>query len=510
MRLRQKNILSSIFICSLLFSYSVLSAENEEAGTGEEEAPVVLEEISGERNLTGSRPWREPNFANQEGALGWTPDTFAVPKGLESNFKFWLDIYTKYTTDQGLLHDSEYIDLVYEILDFTHISVRTDLTDGQKHREKTLAVKEGKKRIVAMLKKLEKVKDSAELNEDEKRVWDYFQKIEGKKKFIDATSKSRLRFQLGQRDRIIQGIFFSGRYLEDFERIFKEAGLPIELARLPFVESSYNVLARSKVGASGLWQIMRYTGRPYMMINDFVDKRNFPTDATRLAAKLLRINYSMLNSWPLALTGYNHGPAGVLKLTKIWKSRELADLGQDSGKKKRLGFASRNFYPSFLAALEAESHAPKYFGNVLWSQPLNDVEIMVTRPIKWKDVLEWFNGNNQVAQIYNPHITSSVRKFGRPIPVKAFISVPIEKKEEALNFIQQKNEGKGREKKEKVASEISTVGKESLSLNSYTVGSGDSLYSIAKEYGVSLKELLKANNLEAPDKLRIGQKIIIP
>ena len=68
-----------------------------------------------------------------------------------------------------------------------------------------------------MLKKLQTTTDSSNLTAEEKRVWDYFQKVPGKRKFLDATTKTRLRFQLGQRDRIVQGIFFSGRYLEDFE-----------------------------------------------------------------------------------------------------------------------------------------------------------------------------------------------------------------------------------------------------------------------------------------------------
>lgn len=404
-----------------------------------EDTPVVLEEIAGERDLTGSRPWRNPDFSNQKGALGWDENIFQVPKGLEINFNFWLDIYTKYTTEQGLMHDSEYIDLVYEILDFSHISSRTDLSNLQKQKLRTRHVKESKKRIIEMLKRLDKVQDPSDLSADEKRIWDYFQKIEGKKKFIEATKRNRLRFQLGQRDRIIQGLFFSGRYLEDFENIFRENGLPIELTRLVFVESSFNVLARSKVGASGLWQIMRYTGRPYMRIDNSIDKRNYPIDATRLAAKLLKINYSMLESWPLALTGYNHGPAGVLKLTKLYKSRDIGDLIQSNGSKKRLGFASRNFYASFLAALEAESHAPKYFGPVLWSKPLQAKSILVSKSIRWKDILRWFDGNERIAEIYNPHVTSSAKKQNRLLPKQISISVPMDKSDVIQNELAKAN-----------------------------------------------------------------------
>ena len=396
------------------------------------DTPVTHEEIEGDRSLTATRPWRAPDYSNQAGAMGWSETAFAVPKGLETNVQFWVDIYSKYTTDQGVLHDTESIDLIYGVLDFTSISSRADLNPFQRERMKIKMVKQGKKDVIALLGKLEKTNDPSTLTPDEKKIWDYFQKIEGRKKFRDAMSKSRLRFQLGQKDRIVQGIFFSGRYLEDFERIFHEGGLPIELARLPFVESSFNVLARSKVGASGLWQIMRYTGRPYMMINNSIDKRNHPNEATKIAVKLMRNNFQMLQSWPLAMTGWNHGPSGVLKLTKLYKSRELGDLIQSRGLRRRLGFASRNFFASFLAVLEVEKNAPKYYGNAQWSQPLDEKDVFLPRPIKYDQVLRWFDGDDHKAQIFNPHITTQARKNRLDLPKGALISVPRSKESEVL------------------------------------------------------------------------------
>lgn len=395
------------------------------------DTPVTHQEIEGDRNLTSARPWRASDFTSQKGALGWNETAFAIPRGLEPNVAFWLDIYTKYTTDQGVVHDAEYIDLVYEVLDFTPIMMRTDINIFKKERMKTQRVKEAKERVKALLKKLNDTTDPESLSADERKIWDYFTKFDSKKKFSEAMDKDRIRFQLGQRDRVIQGIFFSGRYLEDFEKVFKEAGLPIELSRLPFVESSFNVMARSKVGASGLWQIMPYTARGYMMMNKAIDKRNHPVEGAKMAAKLLRDNYRMLGMWPLAVTGYNHGPTGVLRLTKLHKSKEIGDLFP-KGAKKRLGFASRNFYASFMAILEVERNAPKYFGNVQWSQPLASVDVKLPFAIKYKDVLRWFEGDDHRAQIFNPHITFDARKGKFPLPPGALISVPISKKDQIL------------------------------------------------------------------------------
>lgn len=417
----------------------IAESPSESGAEESEDTPVTHERIAGDERLTAPRPWRAPDFSNQTQALGWSEQAFAIPKGLEANVSFWIDIYTRYSTDQGLIHDSEYIDLVYEVLDFSSIVEQKNLDAFQKERMRSRQVKAAKKRVMDLLKKFETLRDPSGLEEHEKRAWDYFQKIEDPKKFKKAQSRNRTRFQLGQRDRVIQGIFFSGRYLEEFERIFRDANLPIELTRMVFVESSFNVLARSKVGASGLWQIMRYTGRPYMMINEAIDKRNHPVEATKLAAKLLRNNYDMLQAWPLAVTGYNHGPSGVLRLTKLHKSRDLSDLFP-SNARRRLGFASRNFYPSFLAILEVERNAPKHFGNILWSQPLAAHDVKIPFEIKYVDVLRWFDGDDQRAQIFNPQINQRARQGKIALPKGAIISVPASKQEQvAFELSDKKN-----------------------------------------------------------------------
>jgi membrane-bound lytic murein transglycosylase D len=475
----------------------------------DKDTPVSLEEVAGEKSLTQSRPWKAPDFSRQSQALGYSPEAFSVPPGLELNYKFWLDVYSKYNTDQGVLHDSEYIDLVYEEIDFTAISSRTDINKFQKERLKTKLVKDSKKKILNMLAYLGSVKIPESLTGQEKRIWDYFDKIKNPKKFKLAREEGRLRFQLGQRDRVIQGIYFSGRYLEDFETIFREAGLPIELVRLPFVESSYNVLARSKVGASGLWQIMPYTAKGFMKKDPAVDLRNHPIEATKLAAKLLRGNYKMLQSWPLAVTGYNHGPSGVLKLTKKWKTRELGGLSVPGGGKGRLGFASRNFYPSFLAVLEVTSHASKYLGAVTWSMPLDSVDLKLPIDIKYKDLVRWFELDDIKTQVFNPHITKIARARARPIPRGMVVSIPRAKRElvmkelespESLRKAQAAAEAEGRMPSGELIEPPLR----------YVIQRGDTLRSLSQDFGAPIEEIRKLNKLPKKGRLRPGRVIHIP
>lgn len=406
--------------------------DEEKVSTLDEDTPAVKTDVGGGKTLTASRPFREPDYSGQEKALGYGPDVFATPRGMERQVSFWIDIYSKYTTDQGVIHDTENLDIVYAVVDFKDIVNDTTLSGRQKEKQKKKLVDDKKKEIAEILNKLETVSSAETLDEEEKKIWNMFQGINEPNKFKEAAHKNRIRFQLGQKDRMQSAIFFSGRYLEEMENIFREAGLPIELTRLVFVESSFNVLARSKVGASGLWQIMRYTARPYRMINSAVDQRNHPMAATKFAARLMRDNYNMLKIWPLAMTGYNHGPTGVRKLTEKYKTRELAELVQNVKSRRSFGFASRNFYACFLAVLEVEKNAFKYFPKVVWSEPLEAEEIKLPVAVKYKDLLSWFDGNEEKAEVFNPHLSRQARRGSVAIPAKTLISIPKDRYNQAL------------------------------------------------------------------------------
>lgn len=356
--------------------------------------PGVIPQIQPE-----SRAWRAPIYKNQESTLGYSSKAFSTPKGMEKQVQFWVDVYSKYTSEQGILHDSENVEKIYRIVDLKGLK-----NDRERQRRIDLV--------------------KAEISEKLK---------------LSKEQRSNLRFQLGQKDRMQQAIFYSGRYIEDMEKIFRANKLPVELVRLVYVESSFNVNARSKVGASGMWQIMPYTARPYKMISSSVDKRNHPMEATRFAAKLLRSNYNMLQSWPLAVTGYNHGPTGVAKMTKKYKSRDLSYLVDNVSSRASFGFASRNFYACFLAALEVERNANAYFGGVLWSKPLDAQDLKLPKPIKYRDLVKWFDGDHQKTLVFNPHLTYSVIKKGVAIPSRTVISVPKDKYNVALISLAHRN-----------------------------------------------------------------------
>ena len=130
-----------------------------------------------------------------------------------------------------------------------------------------------------------------------------------------------MRFQQGLADRFHAGLVRSGQWRDHIQKSLRAAGVPEELAALPHVESSFDPNARSFVGAAGLWQFTGDTGRRFMQIDQAVDERRDPYESSDAAARLLKYNYSMLNTWPLAITAYNHGTAGMRRAVDQMRHR---------------------------------------------------------------------------------------------------------------------------------------------------------------------------------------------
>src|SRR5690606_37387138 len=149
---------------------------------------------------------------------------------------------------------------------------------------------------------------------------------------------SRVRFQLGQADRFREGLIRSGEWKPYIISVLEKRGLPRELAALPHVESSFDPTAYSKVGAAGMWQFTRSTGLRYMRIDHIVDERRDPFFSTDAAARLLEDNYAFLGSWPLALTAYNHGAAGMRRAVSQLKTKDIGVI-VEKYRSRSFGFA---------------------------------------------------------------------------------------------------------------------------------------------------------------------------
>lgn len=335
---------------------------------------------------------------------------------------------------------------------------------------------------------------------EELRYWKMFENINEKDKFVNASQKGRLRFQLGQKDRFIQGIYYSGRYLKEMEKIFAENNMPKELTRLPFVESSFNIRARSKVGASGVWQFMRGTGKHYMKVNATIDERNDPIIAAHAAAKLMKQNYNVLQAWPLAVTAYNYGAAGMKRISDKAGTKDLAAI-YGTNPTSRFGFASESFYTSYLAALEVEKNAEKYFGkNLKWADEVPYYEVKIQRPISFRELKAFHNDKEEDIINLNPHFSQTITRGAVKIPVGTKVRVPAQQEAAFADYLA----------KPPVRAVVEKEMTGSGSTVSYKVAQGDTLYDISKQFQISVDKIIQANQDINPSALRPGQVIEIP
>src|SRR5580704_10060862 len=282
----------------------------------------------------------------------WAADSGTAmprPPELERDVQFWVRVYSEVDTNGGFLHDQYNLAVVYETLHFT---------SNTSPRERERTVDQARSRYAAALRRIAAAKDGP-LSDDDEHIKDMWGSEGTPSRLLEAIDD--IRFQLGQADRFREGLVRSGAWETHIAETLANLGLPAELAVLPHVESSFNPAAYSKVGAAGLWQFMRSTGRRYMRIDSAVDDRLDPFRSTEAAAQLLAYNYRILGTWPLALTAYNHGTGGVRHAKETLETDDIVKIVRSySG--RTFGFASRNFYVSFLAALQVDRNPAKYFG----------------------------------------------------------------------------------------------------------------------------------------------------
>src|SRR5881296_4460270 len=350
-------------------------------------------------------------------------DAFPCPAGLEPQVRFWRGIFAETSIHQVVLHDALHLDKVYKVLDF-----RPEIEDGMNLAEvdrlQRIETDLELERIRATLLRLHAVGPNAEgLTAEERAIHDLFADDPAPDRFLAAADEKRLRGQRGLRERFGEGLRVSRRYLPEMERIFREEGLPVELTRLPLVESCFNLRAYSKVGAAGIWQFMPKTGRLFMRVDNLVDERRDPISSTHAAARFLTRVHDMLDTWPLTITAYNHGPDGVARAVSEVGTTDISTIVRDYHG-KAFGFASRNFYVEFLAALEVERDVKTYFGDLSDEPPLRLRERRLERPLGIEAAARLTRtGRSQLASL-NPALSTLVVSGRRPIPAGYRLRLP--------------------------------------------------------------------------------------
>lgn len=427
-------------------------------------------------------------FSNPVNSSG--SEKFPLSETLKPNVLFWINVYAKYTEREVIIHDSWDLDIVYEVVNLDKLFPGVKVSSRIEWK-KIEQIKKEYQNILRRLSKKSNVKIES-LKGKELRI----AKLYGKR-FNSKRLRAGVRYvrgQTGLKYRFKKGLQRSGIYIKRMREIFINHGMPLELLALPHVESSYNYKAYSKLGAAGLWQFTRSTGRQFMTVNYNVDERLDPLVATESAARLLKKNYETLKSWPLAITAYNHGRGGM--------KRAKRKFGTDISKivrryrSRSFGFASRNFYSEFLAALHVSQNYTEYFGEFELYQPNQFLEFNIPDYIYVKTLLDKLNIKLEEFAEYNPALRNPVLKSKRRIPRNFTIRIPFQNN---LDM-------------EEMYAQISTEFKfkDQIAPDWHKVRRGENLSNIARKYRVSLYELMSANSIRNAHRIYVGQNLQIP
>lgn len=411
-------------------------------------------------------------------------DVFARPKVLQPDIDFWRRVFTEIDSRQAFLHDSRHLEVIYE-------TVRIPPDASAKDRRRI--ADQVRDRYRTTLQRLATGERDG-LDAEQRRILALWPADISNEELAEAAK--RIRFQQGLSDNFKAGLERAGAWQPYIREQLRRQGVPEELAALPHVESSFNPKARSHVGAAGLWQFTRGTGRRFMQIDHVVDERRDPFRSSEAAAQLLAYNYSVLESWPLAITAYNHGVTGMKRAVKALDTEDMGVINREY-KGRTFGFASRNFYVAFLAAVDVERYAEKYFGVIDADAPRFDIVFEMPRYVPAAAVATAAGVSKQQLREANPGLLQPIWDGTKYVPSGLTLRIPAS---------QTTRDGDAIVAAIPAAQRFASQTPDQF----HKVRSGDSLSVIAQRYGTSTSELVALNNLKSRHRIRIGQTLRLP
>ncbi|MGH9399596.1 MAG: transglycosylase SLT domain-containing protein [Thermoanaerobaculia bacterium] len=354
---------------------------------------------------------------------------------------------------------------------------------------------------------------------------------------------------------IARGLVRSGRYVPMIHRVFAEEGVPLDLAHMALVESSFLPRAVSSARAHGLWQFMSRTGRQYgLTANSVVDERSDPEKATRAAARYLKFLHELFNDWHLAMAAYNAGEGKILKAMAKTGSKDFWQLAQTRAIKKQ----TQTYVPAVLAATLIAKNPLHYGFDIVYEPPLAYEKITLDRPVSLLalsraariplDDLQGLNpelkrsitprqpdgyelkvpvGARETMLAVLPDVPTARLAAGRRYTAHKGDTIPKVARRfgvradelAALNRLPQDAAVKrGRTLEIPEPEHVARAKKPAASpqanaepaVKSYRVQGGDTLYAIARRHGTTVGELSAANNLVASAMIKPGDRLTIP
>lgn len=409
---------------------------------------------------------------------------FPRPAELEPDIGFWITVFTEYTSDQGLLHDNRNLAVIYE---------RLNIPASESRRERNRRTEARRKHYKSVLNALAKGKRD-KLTAEETRVLELWPANVSNKTLRDA--RNQIRFQQGLSDRFRAGLERAGRYRAHIQNEFTRLGVPVELAALPHVESSYNPDARSHVGASGIWQFTRSTARRFLQVDHVLDERNDPYIATEAAGRLLAYNYSITGNWPMAITAYNYGLSGARRAMRQFGDTAYVQILREY-RGRTFGFASRNFYVAFLAAMQIDRNPEQYFPGIVPQGPIDYVSIDLPAYVSADSVSKALGVSRRDLARHNPALQSTIWQGSKHLPKGYEVRMPRHMLNGSMSILIG-----ALPPDEQFSKQMPDL--------FHTVGRGDTLSEIAAEYGTRVSTLVALNNLGSRHRIRAGQRLRLP
>ena len=275
----------------------------------------------------------------------------------------------------------------------------------------------------------------------------------------------------------------SGRYMSLFREVLRREGLPPDLVHLVFVESGFNVHAKSVSAAVGPWQFLRSTGQLFgLTVNQWVDERRDPEKSTVAAARYLKHLYAIFGDWPLALASYNAGEGTVLRAIKRQGTTNYWDL--------KLPKQTEEYVPQFMAVLAIAREPEKYgFTDVDLDDPMDFDEVTLKGAVDLRAVAKLAECSYETLRELNPAVRGTAAPAHDGVTT---LRVPEGKAEELLAKLA------GGEKIP--AAELSVK---------HRVRRRETLQGIANQYHVDASQLARDNGIGRKRPLRSGMLLTI-
>lgn len=280
-----------------------------------------------------------------------------------------------------------------------------------------------------------------------------------------------------------------GYYRPVIEAELEARGLPLSLQYLPVIESGYHPTAVSRVGATGLWQLMGPTARSMgLRVNTLVDERRDPFSATPAALGYLQELHERFGSWFLTLAAYNSGPFRVESVLRRYAPDAPRDDATYWRIRPHLPAETRDFVPKLIAAARVGEDPLGHGFMVTPSEPLVFEEVAVPDATSVDVLARAAGAPQEVMERLNPHLVRGLTPRG----VATTIRVPLGQAEAfARNW-------------------ESIPPSERVSFVEHRIARGETLSAVASSYGIRLADLQAANPGLNPRRLRIGQPLTIP